>query len=48
MESNEHMDAVDILIKVTIFACFIAFAICVWLIRKERDKRKRSGGRNDD
>jgi len=46
MEPDEHMDGVDILIKVAVFACFVAFAICMWLIRKERDKRKNVRGQN--
>jgi hypothetical protein len=37
---GEHMDTVDILIKTAMFACFVAFAVCIWLIRKQRDKRK--------
>jgi len=37
------MDAVDILVKVAIFACLVVFVICMWLIRKERDKRKKTG-----
>jgi len=45
-DPNEHIDAVDIVIKVAIFVCFLAFAICMWLIRKEREKRKGAGGQN--
>jgi len=45
-DSTEHMDAVDVLIKIGIFVCFVAFGICMWLIRRERDKRKRAGNEN--
>jgi hypothetical protein len=40
---GEHMDAIDILIRFAIFACFVVFAICMWLIRKQRDKRRNAG-----
>lgn len=43
-DGSEHMDAVDLLIKVAIFGCFVVFGVCMWLIRRERDKRKRSRG----
>ena len=39
-DPGQHPDAVDILIKIAIFVCFIVFAFGVWLIRKERDNRK--------
>jgi len=47
-DGTEHMDAVDLLIKIAIFGCFIAFAVGMWLIRRERDRRKASGGQNND
>jgi hypothetical protein len=46
LDGTEHIDAVDVLIKVGIFVCFVAFGICMWLIRRERDKRKRAGSQN--
>jgi hypothetical protein len=44
-DGNE-IDAVDVLIKIGIFACFVVFAICMWVLRRERDKRKKSGDQN--
>jgi hypothetical protein len=43
-DGSEHMDAVDLLIKIAIFGCFVVFGVCMWLIRRERDKRKKSRG----
>jgi heme/copper-type cytochrome/quinol oxidase subunit 2 len=45
-DGNEHMDAVDLLIKIAVFVCFVVFAVCIWFIRRERDRRKVSGGKN--
>jgi hypothetical protein len=45
-DDSPPIDAVDVLIKIGIFASFVAFGICVWLIRRERDKRKRTGNQN--
>jgi len=39
-DGAEHIDAIDLLIKVGIFVCFVAFAICIWFLRRERAKRK--------
>ena len=44
-DPNQHMDATDVLVKVALFGCFIVFAICMWLIRQGRDRRKNAGGR---
>jgi FtsZ-interacting cell division protein ZipA len=38
----EQPDMVDILIKVGIIVCFVIFAICLWVIRKERDKKRKT------
>jgi len=43
---TEQMDGIDFLIKVAMGGCFIAYAICIWLIKRERDKRKRTGEQN--
>jgi hypothetical protein len=45
-DGAEHMDAVDLLLKIGLFGCFVVFAICMWFIRRERDKRKAT--RNQD
>jgi len=45
-DGAEHMNAVDLLIKIAIFACFIVFAMCMWFIRRERDKRKKTVDQN--
>jgi hypothetical protein len=39
-DGTEHMDAVDLLLKIATFVCFVVFAIGVWLIRRERTRRK--------
>lgn len=39
---TQNLDAVDVLISVGILVCFVAFGICMWLIRRERDKRKKA------
>jgi hypothetical protein len=45
-DGTEHMDAVDLLLKLATFVCFVVFAIGMWLIRRERDRRKAGGGQN--
>jgi hypothetical protein len=45
-DSPNRMDGVDLLIKIGIFVCFIAFGVCMWFIRRERDKRKRAESKN--
>lgn len=38
---NEQTDIIDTLIKLGIFATFIVFGIAVWLLKKEKDKKKK-------
>jgi hypothetical protein len=45
-DNTEHLDTTDLLIKAAIIACFIVFGICMWLVKRERDKRKNAGGGN--
>jgi hypothetical protein len=45
-DATEHVDAIDVVIKIAIFACFIVFGICMWLIRRERDKGQRTPDQN--
>lgn len=33
----------DLFLQLGIFLTFIVFAVCMWLIRKERDKKKPAG-----
>jgi len=40
-DGTENTDVVDVLIKVGIFICFVVFGICLWLIRRQRDKEKK-------
>jgi len=42
-EAIDHEDATDFLIKIAIFVGFVVFAICMWLIKRERDRRKSAG-----
>jgi hypothetical protein len=39
-DSPETLDAVDVLLKVGVFVCFVVFGLCLWCIRRARDKRK--------
>ena len=32
---------IDILIQIGIFATFVIFALCLWLIKREKGKQKR-------
>jgi len=43
---GQNLDAVDVLLTVGMFASFVAFGICMWLIRRERDKRKKAENQN--
>jgi heme/copper-type cytochrome/quinol oxidase subunit 2 len=45
-DGTEHMDAVDLLLKIAIFVCFVVFAIGLWFIRRERDRRKAGEDQN--
>jgi hypothetical protein len=45
-DGTEHMDAVDLLLKIAIFVCFVVFAIGMWFIRRERDRRKGDGSQD--
>jgi phosphotransferase system glucose/maltose/N-acetylglucosamine-specific IIC component len=33
---------IDILIPIGIFGTFLIFTLCVWLIKREKDKEKRA------
>jgi hypothetical protein len=45
-DGSEHMDAVDLLLKLAVFACFVLFGVCLWLFKQERDKRKSKEDRS--
>lgn len=45
-DGAEHMDVVDLPMEIAIFLCFIVFGVCLWFIRRERDRRKASGDQN--
>jgi len=40
-DGTPQTDVVDLLLKAAIFVCFIAFAVAMWFIRVERDRRKK-------
>jgi hypothetical protein len=44
MNTGKPLDTIDILLAMGIVASFIVFFACLWLIRRERDKRKNAGG----
>ncbi len=33
---------IDVLIQIGIFATFIIFGVCIWLIKKEKNKGKKA------
>jgi hypothetical protein len=35
------IDAIDLLLSLAIFGCFVIFGVCIWLIRRQRDKQKK-------
>jgi hypothetical protein len=37
---------IDLLIKLGIGASFIVFAICLWLLKREKQKRKKTRGQD--
>ncbi|MHC4148220.1 MAG: hypothetical protein ACYSR5_01925 [Planctomycetota bacterium] len=37
---EQRMDIIDILIKLGIFASFVIFGVAVWILKKERDKKR--------
>jgi hypothetical protein len=43
---GSEIDSLDVLIKIGILVCFVAFAICMWLLKRERDKQKKAGDQN--
>ena len=45
-EGTEHMDGLDLLIRIAMFGCFVVFGICMLLIRRGRDKRKAGAGQD--
>ncbi len=44
--NTEGTDTVDLLIKIAIFGCFVAFAICMWFIKRDRERRKAADDQN--
>jgi hypothetical protein len=48
---GEHLDGVDILIKLGIFGGFVIVAVCFWVIKRERQRKQRTGnqeGKRDE
>jgi len=39
-ESSQDFDLTDVLIGVGLFATFVAFAVCIWLLHREFSKKK--------
>jgi hypothetical protein len=40
MEESPRFDFIDILLGLGIFAGFVIFAVCMWLLRRELNKKK--------
>ena len=38
-DGTEHLDAIDVLLKIGIFLCFVIFAVALWFIKKVRDEK---------
>ena len=45
-DGSEHMDAVDLLLKLAVFGCFVVFGITLWLYKRQKEKQKSSGSEN--
>ena len=45
-DGPEHIDAIDLLLKVGVFVCFVVFGLCMWVVRREWDKRKNATNQN--
>jgi hypothetical protein len=43
MEDAQKPDLIDIVIKIGIFASFVVFGICIWLLKREMIKKKAAG-----
>ena len=39
-ESSSNLDAVDLLLALVLFGTFIAFGVCLWLLKREMNKKK--------
>lgn len=39
-DASSHLDLTDILLGIGIFAAFVIFAVCMWLLRREMNKKK--------
>ena len=39
-ESPQRLDLIDILCGFGLFATFVAFAVCLWVLRRELRKKK--------
>jgi len=40
MEESQHSDFIDVLLGLGLFASFLIFAGCLWLLRRELNKKK--------
>jgi heme A synthase len=40
MNGSDHFDVIDMLIGIGIFASFVVFGVCMWLLKREMNKKK--------
>jgi hypothetical protein len=43
MEDTQQPDFIETAIKIGIFATFVVFGICLWLLKREMNKKKAAG-----
>ena len=48
MDDTQQPDLIDLLIKIGIFVSFIVFAICIWVLKREMNKKKAASQKNLD
>jgi hypothetical protein len=39
-DSTQQPDFIDLVIKIAIFASFVVFGFCMWLLKREMNKKK--------
>ena len=40
MEDSQHFDFTDLLCALALFASFVVFGVCLWLLKREMNKKK--------
>jgi hypothetical protein len=40
MDDSQQPDVIDLILKLAIFVSFVVFGICMWVLRREMNKKK--------